>query len=130
VGQGHIHDFNPGVGADGLFWTAHVPANTIAVDFDDTTASFKIENFALLDTIPNVPATISMAMEWHGLNAQLEVKDFVRGFAGRYHECSATIAWSGEEAGFSFISDPASTSATRFAEIGSERNGVFFNEMD
>ena len=130
MGQGHIHDFNPGIGADGLFWTAHVPADTIVVDFDETTASFKIENFALLDTIPNVPATISMTMEWRGLNAKVEVEDFGRGFAGNYHECKGTIAWSGEEMGFSFVSDPAATSATRFAEIGHERNGVFFDESD
>lgn len=46
MGQGHIHDFNPGVGADGLFWTAHVQADSISVDLDQTTASFKLDNFA------------------------------------------------------------------------------------
>jgi hypothetical protein len=29
--------------------------------------------------------------------------------------------------GFTFQSDPASTSTTAFAEIGTERNGVFFS---
>lgn len=130
MGQGHIHDFNPGVAPDGLFWTAHVPSESIEIDLDQTTASFKVENFALLDTIPNVPAMISLTMEWHRLGADLQVKDFVRGFAGSYRECSATIEWSGEESGFSFVSDPASTSATRFAEIGRERNGVFFDQPD
>lgn len=49
----------------------------------------------------------------------------MNGFLGRYRECAATIQWSGEEAGFSFVSDPASSSMTRFAEIGRERNGIF-----
>jgi hypothetical protein len=29
--------------------------------------------------------------------------------------------------GFRFRSDPAATSKTTFAEIGSERNGIFFH---
>ncbi len=64
--------------------------------------------------------------EWSGETAALKVKDLVNGYAGEYHECSATIQWTAQEAGFMFVSDPASTSATRFAEIGRERNGKFF----
>ena len=126
MGQGHIHDFNPGIAPSGLFWTAHVPMDSIGIELGRTTASFQLEHFALEDTIPNVPATVSLAMEWQGLRAELEVRDLVNGFAGRYRECSATIQWSAEEAGFSFVSDPASTSVTRFAQLGRERNGIFF----
>jgi hypothetical protein len=128
VGQGHIHDFNPGIAPSGLFWTAHVPVESIDIDLGRTTASFRLEHFALEDTIPNVPATVSMAMEWHGLRAELKVRDLVNGFAGSYRECSATIQWSAEEAGFSFVSDPASASATRFAQLGRERNGIFLDD--
>jgi len=39
---------------------------------------------------------------------------------------NATLAWSAEEEGFKFVSDPEDTSTTVFAEIGQERNGVFF----
>ena len=126
MGQGHIHDFNPGVAPSGLFWTAHVPVGSVEIDLGRTTASFQLKDFALLDTIPNVAATVSLSMEWHGERAEVEVKDLVNGFAGSYRECSATIQWAAQEAGFSFVSDPASTSSTRFAEIGRERNGVFF----
>ncbi len=126
MGQGHIHDFNPGIAPSGLFWTAHVPMSSIEIDLRRTTASFQLKDFALLDTIPNVAATVSLSMDWHGKRAEVDVKDLVNGFGGSYQECSATIAWSGEEAGFSFVSDPPSTSMTRFAEIGRERNGVFF----
>ena len=83
-----------------------------------------------MDTILNVAATVSLAMEWHGKTAEVEVKDLVNRFAGSYRECSATIQWSAQEAGFSFVSDPANTSMTRFAEIGRERNGVFFQGGD
>jgi hypothetical protein len=38
----------------------------------------------------------------------------------------ATIAWSARQAGFTFQSDPAATSKTVYAELGHERNGVFY----
>ena len=127
MGQGHIHDFNPGIAPSGLFWTAHVPMSSVEIDLGRTTASFQLKDFALLDTIPNVAATVSLSMEWRGERAEIDVMDLVNGFAGSYRECSATIEWSGEEAGFSFISDRARSSVTRFAEIGRERNGIFMD---
>lgn len=75
MGQGHIHDFNPGIAPSGLFWTAHVPVSSVEIDFGRTTASFQLKDFALLDTIPNVAATVSLSMEWHGERAEIEVKD-------------------------------------------------------
>ncbi len=42
-------------------------------------------------------------------------------------EDSATIRWSARRKDFKFVSDPANTSTTVFAEIGSERNGEFFS---
>ena len=102
-----------------------MPVSSVQIDLGRTTASFQLKDFALLDTIPNVPATVSLSMEWRGERAEIEVKDLVNGFAGSYRECSATIQWSAEETGFSFVSDPAGTSVTRFAEIGRERNGIF-----
>ena len=125
MGQGHINDFNPGIAPSGLFWTSHVPVSSVQTDLGRTTASFQLKDFALLDTIPNVPATVSLSMEWRAERAEIEVKDLVNGFAGSYRECSATIQWSAEQTGFSFVSDPAGTSVTRFAEIGRERNGIF-----
>ena len=53
--------------------------------------------------------------------------DLVNGYAGEYHECSATIQWTAQEPRLTFVSDAASTSTTRFAEIGRERNGKFFS---
>lgn len=128
MGQGHIHDFNAGIPPGGLFWTAAVPMNAVEIDFGRVNASFHVSDFALIDTIPspNPPATVSFDMEWSGKMADLTVHDFVNGFAGDYRECSATIAWSANEAGFRFASDPAHSSTTRFAEIGRERNGKFF----
>jgi hypothetical protein len=131
VGQGHIHDFNPGIAPSGLFWTARIPVGSVDIDLGRVRASLRLTDFSTGDTIPGpapVPATITLDMQWSGATADIEVRDLVHGFAGEYHECHATISWSAEESGFSFVSAPADTSVTRFAEIGRERNGRFFGE--
>lgn len=131
MGQGHIHDFNPGIAPSGLFWTAPVPTSSVEIDLGRVRACFHVANFPLLDTIPspNLASTVSFDMEWSAKKADVKVSDLVNGFAGEYSECSATIAWTAQEPGFSFASDAASTSTTRFAEIGRERNGRFFSGM-
>jgi hypothetical protein len=103
--------------------------SSVEIDLGRARASFHVVNFPLIDTIPspNPASTVSFDMEWSVKTADLKVSDFVNGFAGDYSECSATIAWTAQEPGFSFASDAASTSTTRFAEIGRERNGRFFS---
>jgi hypothetical protein len=60
----------------------------------------------------------------------LKIRDATQGYAGEFWQSeapgAATLEWSAIEAGFSFVSDPASTSSSYFAELGHERNGVFF----
>jgi hypothetical protein len=130
VGQGHIHDFTPGVAPSGLFWTAAIPPDSADIDLGKVTASFRVTDFPLLDIIstPSPPATVTFDMEWSGKTADVSVKDFVNDFAGEYSQCSATIEWSAKVGDFRFVSDPAGKSATRFAEVGRERNGRFFNQ--
>ena len=130
MGQGHIHDFTPGVAPSGLFWTAAIPPDSVAIKLGKVTASFHVTDFPLLDIItsPSPPATVSFDMEWRGKTADVDVKDFVNDFAGEYSQCKATIEWSAEVGSFSFTSAPANTSLTRFAELGRERNGRFFSQ--
>jgi len=130
VGQGHIHDFTPGVAPSGLFWTAAIAPDSVDIKLGQVRASFRVTDFPLLDiiTTPSPPATVSFDMEWSGKTADVDVKDFVNDFAGEYSQCSATIEWSAQVGSFSFVSAPAGTSLTRFAELGRERNGRFFSE--
>ena len=147
-----IHDFNPGVPkapdpSAGLFWTAPIPMNSVAIDLGEATASLRLEDFPTKDffnnrnnwitTMPPVDAIVSYTFRWSGVSARLDVVDFEntgletnRRFAGRFIEDTATIDWSVSvpSKGFTFQSDPAATSKSVFAEIGRERNGVFFRE--
>jgi hypothetical protein len=79
-------------------------------------------------------ATVSFDFVWSGpVTRRVNFKDAANGFAGEYVENQATVTWSGlnEDTGFTFTANPGkfSTSvpeAGPFAELGHERNGVFF----
>ena len=77
---------------------------------------------ALLDG-PSVEAAVSFDINWSGVDGRLKLRNTSTDFAGEFIRNSATLSWSAEEAGFSFVSNPLES---HFAEIGHERNGVFF----
>ena len=131
-----IHDFNPGIAPSGLFWTIRIPDESVEIDLEDATASMTVNNLeiedyhdlvnALMDG-PSVPANVSFHVRWSGVSKRVKTRDETNHFVGSYIEDTATIGWSARRKGFKFVSDPADTSTTVFAEIGRERNGVFFS---
>ena len=134
--ENQIHDFNPGIAPSGLFWTVRVPDHSVSIDLEDARATLQISDRDVedyhdivnsLQDGPSKPAEVSFHMAWHGVKQRVTVRDTTNRFTGRYIEDFATIAWSAREAGFHFVSDPCHTSITEFAEIGRERNGVFFH---
>lgn len=87
---------------------------------------FNLTNALSGGTSP-VPASVSFELRWSGVIKRVHTRDETNHFVGDYIEDTATIHWTAEEEGFHFVSAPAHTSTTVFAEIGSERNGVFFS---
>jgi hypothetical protein len=135
VPQNQIHDFNPGIASNGLFWTVHVPNKRAKFDFDDATASLDVKNqdvedyFNIVNALQDgnsIPATVSYHIHWSGVNKSYSVSDTTNQFQLQVIEDNATISWSASENGFTFVSDPADTSTTVFALIAHERNGAFF----
>jgi hypothetical protein len=134
-----IHDFNPGIAPSGLFWTIRIPNDSVEIDLDEAEASMDLSDLEIEDYHdivnallrgPSVPADASFHVRWSGVKNRVKISDQTNGFTGNYIEDTATIHWSAREAGFKFVSDPANTSTTVFAEIGRERNGVFFHDSD
>ena len=74
----------------------------------------------------STPATVSFHLRWSGVTKRVKTRDVVNGFAGGFIENNATLEWSAQKDNFLFVSDPANTSTSAFAEVGHERNGVFF----
>jgi hypothetical protein len=90
-----------------------------------------------------VPATVSFDVVWNGpVTRRVNIQDTANNFAGEFNENQATVTWSAQSSsGFSFTSNPGnfSTSVPEvpgvngvtaplnfFAELGHERNGIFF----
>jgi len=128
-----IHDFNPGFVKDGVFWTVPIPRSSISSNVSAATASLKVTDFPVQDfkTVPNslmhgsgIPATISVDVEWTGSKGTEQAGGAGQGFTGNFILTGVTIAWSAKETGFTFVSDPASTSKSVFAKIGTDLVGT------
>ena len=116
-----VHDFDPGIAANGLFWTL-VVNNANVLDYHD------IPNALVRG--PSHPATVSFVVNWHRGSQRTKVRDTVNGFAAELVQNTATMSWSAITQGISYVSGPESTSSGVFASVGHERNGAFFPRAD
>ena len=127
----------------GLFWTTRLGSDNVEIDLEEATASLVAEDldvedygdlFNAIKDGPSKPATVSFDIEWAGLISRAKVDASNNGgfgshdWGGRFALTGSTDEWSGSTEDFSFTSDPASTSASQFAIIGHERNGVLFRQ--
>ena len=141
-----IHDYSPGIASNGLFWTIAVPADSVAIDLDNATASLRLTDVLVIDAhdlanaltngqglanppippIAPVPATVSFNVQWSGVVSQGKVSNPASQFTGEYIETIATIKWSASQTGFDFVSEDPNPARNFYSVIGHERNGVFF----
>ena len=121
------------------------------MDLDAGTASLHVQNACVFDafTVPNSVMGVdrpvnqakgiinSLEMEWSGIIKRDSANEPVNLMRGNFVENTATIAVTATTPftmvtalsnghGFKFVSDPASTSISNFAQIGQEFNGVFY----
>ena len=134
MGTNQIHDYNPGIAPNGLFWTIPIGSDAIEFDLEAGTARFHASHMHIPDfrdfvnslyPATSVPAVVSFDVRWQDVQSRSHGSQPDFGFAGEFAVTKATIEWSSRQHGFSFQSDPADTSVTDYAIIGHERNGVF-----
>jgi hypothetical protein len=137
-----IHDLNPGIKADGLFWTIAIPDEGIDVHLGKGVASMQATNVpiddygdignALLGGGPApIPGRVAFTVEWRGVSKRVNIRNTNPpasggGFAGEFIRNAAQMQWTATVGDLMFFSDPLTTSSSDFAEIGHERNGSFF----
>jgi hypothetical protein len=124
-----------------LFWTRPVDDDSATVDWVNETASLRLRRVAVFDWVTNrnsiqhggapgggppVCATISIDIRWSGNLATADVCDATNHYTGRFIADVATFQFKVQQPGFTFQSDPASTSINEFSELARERNGSFF----
>jgi hypothetical protein len=132
-----IHDLNPTLPPPtGLFWTIPMPGGGVDVNLGAGRAVMRIANApvydfgdfgnAVLGLAPPVPARVSCAVEWSGVSERVQVSNPAQGFGGEFVRNTARMAWTATAGDYRFVSDPLSSSSSAFAELGHERNGLYF----
>ena len=81
-----------------------------------------------------VPATVSFRVKWEATGPPEELGSGnavpptdPAAFLGTFAPARSTGRFSGAELGFSFVSKPGANTERGYAELGTERNGVFLS---
>ena len=80
---------------------------------------------ALQDGASN-EAAVSFEVHWAAGIKHFKVRDEATGMAGELIKNTATMAWSAVSGGQTYVSGPKESSSSLSAQVGHERNGVFF----
>jgi hypothetical protein len=148
------HSYDPGLSESEVVWSTEVPEGGVTIDLGKGDASLHLRNVLVFDTFTvansldqhhpmgsKLNAVInSLRIHWSGTTSRKTHIDCVDAFRGSFMEDAATIEVTATTPpapastcpprmarhGFRFVSDPAHTTISHFAQIGRERNGVFF----
>jgi hypothetical protein len=95
--------------------------NTTDLEIDDY---FTIENALFGGGPEEVPATASFDVEWSGVTGEGSVSDETNDFTLEFVTTGSTMEWTVASGGAMYSS--SGVTATPFAIVGKERNGIFF----
>ncbi len=136
-----MHDFNPGISSNGLFWLLQVPDNAVKVN--GNTLVIALTNAAVVDQfqfpggagqnlgIAGVPATVSFNITYTKAGSPRHVRptsgDPLSPFAWAGQMWTATNSGTFSLAynDGSFSANGSFSSSGNFGEMGTERNGSF-----
>ena len=90
-----------------------------------------VRDVAVIDSVGNVPTTVSFQMSWHGTGrARRRGRGLAVGpgdpeaFLGRLFTAKAQGTFSGVSGAFTFTSNPKPRARTIFAVLGTEQTGA------
>jgi hypothetical protein len=136
--EGQVHDFNPGIRPNGLFWTSLVSPGDVKVDLAEGTATLAVRNIHQIDHFdfenailgngdPPKPAIVSFTVKWTASGPVNNWDNPAQHFRGQFRDAVAQMEWSGRSGDYVFQSAPLETSVNVASELGSEANGVFYS---
>ena len=138
-----MHDFNPGILPDGLFWMVRVPDDALEIQGNTVTIRLKnvpvVDSFTFYDPLPpsgNVPAMTSFEMSYTRSGAPRQVRPTSTdptspfNWAGEMWMATGSVTFSVSYKDGSFSVHGSANSAGSFGEIGTERNGFFVQTRD
>jgi len=136
--ENQIHDFHPPISPSGLYWVVPVPKDGLIISPDGQTATLEMKNIALVDqpkwpAIDSVgmPAIMSFKLIWKATDEKIIYDDPQKQFRVEGYRASAQLEAQVKvpSIGFSWKSDPLSDSSAKFAIIGEEVNGRYYNPI-
>ena len=147
-----MHDFNAGVGVNGLFWIVQIPDDAVTIDDDTDTVRISLKNVAVVDqlTFPNAgginlgnsgapktaPVTLSFDVTYQKSGAARHVRPTSRdplspfNWAGEMSDATNSGNFSLAYKDGSFSAQGSFSSQGNFGEIGREKNGSFVRHED
>jgi hypothetical protein len=120
----------------GLFWTSCIDPHAVAVNPGNGRATMSVSDLEIPDYFngdnalvlgPSEPGVVSFHIEWTKSNDKRQFRYEPEQWLANVVINEAKAEWEGETAKARYVSDPLATSASLFAEVGHEQNGVFFS---
>ncbi len=131
-----MHDFNPGIAQNGLFWTMEVPSDSFRVSRGGRRARFRIRNLPVPDTFffannVSVAAEVDIDVTWRATSEPIErgngttvPSDAPDAYRGELRDATCRGRAAGRETGFTMKTGRL-TEEGFLAWMGHTRNGVF-----
>lgn len=136
VPANEIHDFHPPIAPSGLFWVVSVPDGALTFSGDGSSFTLEMRNvtvidqprFPALDSI-GTPARMSFKLVGKSTGEPVKYEDASKHFrfTGTRASCQLEAQVEVPSIGFSWKSDPLSTSKSDFAIMGEEVNGRYYD---
>lgn len=141
-----VHDFNPGITPNGVFWIVEIPDDAVKISPDGETLTIHLENVPVVDqgSFPagtgTTPATVSFDITYTKSGAPRHVRPTSRDPLSPFNWTGEM--WTATNSGtFSVAYNDKSFSAQgtfssdflpagNFGEMGTERNGSFVERED
>ena len=110
-----VHDYNPGIAENGLFWTIPFPEESAWVDLAAGEAQMHALSMEIPDTYtffnafargPQEMARVSFDVWWHSPKSTEHIRNEEQGFAATLLDVESAISFSAESDSLGFISDP------------------------
>ena len=136
VPANQIHDCHPPISPSGLYWVVPVPGHGLTISPDGSTFTLEMQNVPVVDqprwpALESIatPASMTFKMVWKTTGEPVKYDDPCRHFrfTGTRATCQLEAQIEVPSIGFSWKSDPLSTSKADFAIMGEEVNGRYYD---
>lgn len=132
---GQVHDYQPGVLPNGVFWTMAIPEDAFTVR--RRRARLRLDHLPLCDSLffgnpVGIASQVSLKVDWRATSGRVDRGEGAAvdpaspaAFLGHFSDADCTARVEGAETGFCFETVGKLDASGFFAEFGEQANGAF-----